>query len=768
MSPQLVASPFAPVLQHVTGQQAASTFDVRGLFTGRLAASYLAELIAPADRSPSAVASSRAALVPGRGVDLAERIWPSAAWASSGSPSSGYPAGGLPSSAWTSHRAPSSGSLPVIAPTNDPLASGASADHQSNPSVSSPFASVPLVSATYVAHASASTPTAPTPAGSTPSGEPSFASPSLAALVPGASTARAAVGWTGPGMVADRAEGWSLEQQRSVADLSLDFVTPEMILAAQVYGLGPTDAAHALRLAIAGPRRLAAMAGTVDRTFIQALAQASDRASAATAMHAMVGVPVDRAIPTEGAMAAATGEPASVRLGTMSGSMVTMLAGTGPFTGEQPRRPRGAVLWPPAAVAALGLQALPPDGEHAASVAALELLAARLVAEVGTYAVLDHGVDSERNTSVAPSIIDGTRARASGRIEAPDERHRMAAELDATPPPLGRAHAIDAASAAAASGWSPSARAARALAALGRGEYASRPALERAAIAWQAMPVVYGELGGGPRPMARADDIRSSHSADPSQLSSRMASEATVLVGDPGTSAHGDDAPQTSSPSGGRAIGRSADRSTAWQPASVYAAPVHGSPARGDRPNAHRDPREVDRSRAGELLEGSWIDRPGLASLSQRAGEALGAYVAPAMRDVGAPAAERSSVAARASLEAHELVRTGRPAGRHGGGEVDIPPWFEAAARKMLEERTGASDGISHAELTLVAAAPASHIAAASRGAASTAPIAPTPAAAPASSSTPQIDIDEIANDVYRAILVMMDAARARNGEPFL
>ena len=30
------------------------------------------------------------------------------------------------------------------------------------------------------------------------------------------------------------------------------------------------------------------------------------------------------------------------------------------------------------------------------------------------------------------------------------------------------------------------------------------------------------------------------------------------------------------------------------------------------------------------------------------------------------------------------------------------------------------------------------------------------------------IDIDKIANEVYRQILVLMDAARSRNGEPYL
>ena len=116
---------------------------------------------------------------------------------------------------------------------------------------------------------------------------------------------------------------------------------------------------------------------------------------------------------------------------------------------------------------------------------------------------------------------------------------------------------------------------------------------------------------------------------------------------------------------------------------------------------------------------------------------------------------------------AHELVHTGRPAGRHGGGEVEIPAWFEAAARKMLEERSGNADGISLAELTLVTAAPATHVAASTRTVPSAAPLAPAIASVPLREGAP-IDIDKIANEVYRQILVMMDVARARNGEPYL
>jgi hypothetical protein len=169
----------------------------------------------------------------------------------------------------------------------------------------------------------------------------------------------------------------------------------------------------------------------------------------------------------------------------------------------------------------------------------------------------------------------------------------------------------------------------------------------------------------------------------------------------------------------------------------------------------------------------------GLGALSARAGEALGSYVAPpafapaasASSDSSSPR-DRGEVGAvlRAPTAMQELVRTGRPAGRHGGGEVEIPPWFEAAARKMFESQGTISDGISIAELTLVTAAPSTQIAASTRTPPSAAPVAPSASAAAeqAGGGANDIDVEATAQEIYRYILTMMDAARARNGEPYL
>src|SRR5262249_39333411 len=94
----------------------------------------------------------------------------------------------------------------------------------------------------------------------------------LSAATPGDAPADAA-----PGMIANRAQAWSVAQSRSSADLAFDFVPPELVLAARVYGLGPAEAAHAARLAIAGPSQLGAIASTLDRTLVQAMAIEADR-----------------------------------------------------------------------------------------------------------------------------------------------------------------------------------------------------------------------------------------------------------------------------------------------------------------------------------------------------------------------------------------------------------------------------------------------------------------------------------------------------------
>ncbi len=282
---------------------------------------------------------------------------------------------------------------------------------------------------------------------------------------------------------------------------------------------------------------------------------------------------------------------------------------------------------------------------------------------------------------------------------------------------------------AVARSWSPAARAARALALAGRGDE-SITAAERAQIAWSVLPLVAPSAG-----------------------------HASITGGFAGGSA-------------------------GWSGA-------------GDEPGAvqstgSQSVRETQRRQLELVAEQLYAteSRPGLSSLSSRAGEALGSYVAPsgyqaAQSSSGSSSSSSSSspggssgrehgAVLRAPTAAPDYVRTGtvggsRSTGRFGGGEVEVPTWFESAARKMFEnQNAGLGGDISLSELTLVQSAPSTHIAASERGMPSAAPAMPNPSTTSNQSSSQHIDIEHIANEVYRHILVLMDGARARNGEPYL
>ncbi len=291
---------------------------------------------------------------------------------------------------------------------------------------------------------------------------------------------------------------------------------------------------------------------------------------------------------------------------------------------------------------------------------------------------------------------------------------------------------------------SPSVRAARALAIAARsehgGEATAATARERAAAAWSVLPVVYA------MPQLGAD-------------------------GGTGDAADG---------SGGAAPG-------ATGLASAWAMPVVG---RGAGPDASRGVGRAPQAGAAAYAPGADFASPedrelvlpetraGLSHLASRVGEALGSFVRPASAEVttsaAAAAASRRDHAAIAHSRTipeptiHELVRTGRAHARTGGGETEIPSWFESAARRMLDQR-GAGDGISMAELTLISTAPTAQVAASSRSASgSSAPSQPSGTGGQADAQQgAQPDIEKIAQQVYGEIMKLIDIARERSGDPW-
>lgn len=500
--------------------------------------------------------------------------------------------------------------------------------------------------------------------------------PSAATLVEQGMPGSMDRGALSPGMLAQRALGFGATQSSQTADLSFDFVPPELVLAARVYGFGATEAAQAARLAMGGSTGLSAMAGAVDLRFISLMGPAMGAAGAAGA---------GRADATS-----STGEPRS--------SEAPAREADASF-GVAKRMPRGAFLLPSASVAAMGLSAALPEGEHAMSIAALEVLAAKMVAELGSFASPSMqamaagaaGAESASPSRRAPSstFVDISQPAAAPEASEEDVLSSASASIAASRRTRFEQLYIALAESNTGRTMSPAARAARALALANRDEDATTfSSRERAALAWQIFPVV---LNGEAAPVSASDDGR--ESAD------------------------------------GRGASSSRSRSA---PALTTVAPA------ADRPGAEM--------------------RPGLASLSSRAGEALSSFV------TSSPA---SSGGGAASSAASGGENRGWKSGRFGGGEVEIPSWFEAAARKMFEER-GEIEGISLAELTLVAATPPAQIAASTRG--------ETPASVTQRSEAPgakgeqgqKVDIEKVAGEVYRAVMQMMESARMRNGEPYL
>jgi hypothetical protein len=621
-------------------------------------------------------------------------------------------------------------------------------------------------------------------------------------MVSAAAGATTAPLWSAmPGMTAERSRRFAAHTQRTAADLSLDFVSPELVLAARVYGLSPADAAQATRLATGGSTALQILGGAVEMTFLRALAADADLRgdehggftpglAAAAGFGAVAGFLPTTAYPmTAGSAAAAAfagdaayapgaGVSSAAAYGA-AGPAATSLAS--PIPAAPRRSPRGAFLWPAGAVGALGMKAAEPDADGGLSIAALELLAAGAVAQLGSYAIA-HGATAEESAQLvaaraaglpfsalgahggpgavatagapfgvtAPGVASAMRG-APGELVAPtadlDDATGDAdggglvatagASMSSTQRARFQALYLSLSQSAAGRELSPVGRAARALALSARSDDAAAMSpRERAALAWSVMPVIEG----GPIDPAIAAVLGLDGEAAASASAARAAQPWSMRAPELTPLAAGFDA--SSPESGPAAAGRQG-----YADELGFAVPTW----------------------AGD-------SRPGLGALSSRAGEALTSYVQPpapiVIQDQSSSSSSSSSSSAPLSLTpaqrapsvAPELVRPSASRGRYGGGEVEIPSWFENAARKMLESR-GAGDNISLAELTLVTSAPASHIAASTRGSPPSASSVPSASQVPAKPGMP--DIEKLAQEVYTEFMDMMQSVRQRNnGEP--
>jgi len=799
LSAQLAASPFASALRHLLPLPSANIFDVRALFGAGLGATYLAGLMGPglhelnigSQNPPTWASWSEAPLnqqLAAGGTDRIDRVVPSfdAAYVA--------PDGEAVSEAETSLARPGQlGGLIGAGAAGPALTTLRSALLSWELTKTGPLGAAELAPTSFASAAAASPPHRDAWAQTGSTARMMIEAMSLPML---GETAERSPAWSAPGMIADRAHQWSVAQERSSTDLALDFVTPELVLAARVYGLGPAEAAQAARLAMVGPGQLGAMASTVDRTFVDAMAirheaqalKADRRRGAAQTYGGDAGDATASSAPGAGepraaraittAFPTAGGEIAAV-VGPAIQPGPAAPAPSGSLFGVDRRAPRGAFLWPSAAVAALGMTATGSDGQLSMSVAALELLAAQVVAELGTFTALSDLAAARRGgperiggggyavDETGPEAAASGPAARLGSLAAADAAARAASGAvpggfstggDASPGAepgeadvLGSVAALVPASRPArfdalyialgqsttSHNWSPAARAARALAIAGRGDDVGTTARERAAAAWAVLPVVYPSGPGRDPAVDGLDGV--SPGADVPMSAAAAAMSTYIGQGGVGGAAAAPNAQER----GGRF-------------ARSFAGPDLGYAA---------SPRDA---RDGE----GWphvTAAPGLSGLSARAGDALGAYVAPVAAPA-APVADRPASGAgailRAPTAAPEYVQTSRSAGRYGGGEVEIPPWFEDAARRLLAERSG-GDGISLAELTLVNAAPASHVAASTIAQPSA--VAPGPTDATSSpGAAPKVDVEKLAHELYQDIMVLMDVARERNGDPYL
>lgn len=409
------------------------------------------------------------------------------------------------------------------------------------------------------------------------------------------------------------------------------------------------------------------------------------------------------------------------------------------------RQPRGAFLWPQATANALGIKAeslgaADADGQSRFSVAALEVLAAKAVAELGAYAVPTPSmqvrasaassfagatvssmpangssgvpfVDVSRRPDLLRSVLragssmaaaGGTLAQGDnedGSVEVNAATHvveRVAAQLPAMQQQQFRALFLRGIG-------SPSVRAAQALALVHRsGVLAGNASMaERASLAWDAMPMLEVQK-----------QLESGHGGfDLGALEALAASvaDATSTVVIP-------NAPRLAS--------------------ALAALQSMVAPTRNGRVGNNNS---------------------AASATSTRAGDSLASLVTSNTSSAGA--------VRRVPTAAAEMVRTGP----RRTGESEIPDWFEKAARKMFGEPSGTvADGLSMSDLTLINAAPPQQVAASTRGES-----APSAAPSVASATTEsgagnKIDVERTAREVYRAVLQIMEAARARNGEPYL
>ncbi len=591
-----------------------------------------------------------------------------------------------------------------------------------------------------------------------------------AGLIPGSSLGARIPGEAPrPGDVATRAESFADARTVAASDLALDFLSPELLAAARAAGMGPIEAGRAQRLAASGRPYLMALAMAVDRVFVEALSPGR-----AIEAHALAGSAA-RGVAHPGA---AAGQAASAQGGAPDRAFATergvaLPAATATATALEraapTRVPRGAFLLPDAAARALGVPATSAESQRPSFAAALDLVAASHVAEAaaawrpgtgdGLAAAVSAGsADAARALASGASAIEGAGIGAAQPADAAQAARLDAAGLDAAgldaaqaaragTAQSGRGEAARSASTQGDAAWAP---AGAADAGWSSQVHAARAQLPREL--WPIFDAVYVSLGESPETRPLAPSARAARAL---ALASRSAAAAS---------------------SGNAGLSARARAAAAWAVLPVLLPGGAGPAARSA-------------SSPGGTATGA------RSSAVARAGDALGALVAPSILVTDSPA-DRGAAAWRDSGGASWSARVEAPFIETGAASRPAPPppapppppprpperqvseadmaWFQEAARKYLGEAGPASGGISVAEMTLVTAAPRTQIAAS--------PVSAGRAVTQASSTTPtggdggkqdglavpgRPDVDKIAQEVFEQICRMMAVARERSGDPW-
>lgn len=196
------------------------------------------------------------------------------------------------------------------------------------------------------------------------------------------------------------------------------------------------------------------------------------------------------------------------------------------------------------------------------------------------------------------------------------------------------------------------------------------------------------------------------------------------------------------------------------EPAAAATAP---DSAGGSGPQAAEARPVSRRSQAGESLRALVAPSDGDGP---RSSDAHAADEAPARRAVPREVVRTGSSPQAVEAQARAMIARARTS----GAQPDLPDWFEAAARRLIEEGQGSgSDGMSLAEMTLVTAAPARHIAASARTADS--PAAPLNSSSPSQGSDgakESPDVEALAQEIFAEVCRMFEIVKERNGDPWL